>query len=117
MTCVAKFKTVLLLLYALIAGWSITCFLFYYFIYDDIMSQERTNRFSCESDGMEDCPASITRHLDRFQKVLTASVVLLMLLPLVILTLNAELSSSCCRRRCRRTENSESSDFTSPSNF
>ena len=117
MTWFVKFKTFILILYSLVAGWGVTCFLFYYLTYNDIMSQELANYLACESNGQEDCPASLTEHLEVFQKVMTASVVLLMLLPLVILTLNIELNSisSCCRRSCRKqedAENSENSDLS-----
>lgn len=112
MTCLVKFKTFLLLLSTLIAGWSVTCSLLYYLIYNDIMSQELTNRFTCESGGPDDCPASLTWHLGVFQKFLTTSVGLLMLQPLVILTLNTELgrmNCCCCRRKSRKQEDSENS--------
>jgi hypothetical protein len=92
-----KFKTFLLLLYNLVAGWSVTCFLSYYFIFKDVISQELTNYLACERDGPGDCPASLTQHLGIFQNILTTSVVLLMLVPLVILALNTELDC-CCKR-------------------
>lgn len=111
-TCCVQLKTFFLILYSLVAGLCFTCSLLYYFIYNDFMSQELTNHFTCESSGQEDCPASLTE-LEVFQSVLTTSVVLLILLPLVVLMLGIELSSrSCSSGKQEDTRNSSDSDLS-----
>ena len=87
---------------------SITYFLAYYFIRKEILSQELANYFSCQASVMwpqDDCRGlSLTEHVVWFQGLLTASTVMVALVPTVTLLLNVELKirGNCCCS-CRKT--------------
>lgn len=95
-----KLKILFVVFYTVLITLVVTSCLVYHLVYRDVMSQEISTYFACQSDGYQDCPISrLATHAVIFQRLLVASMIALMLLPLVILLCSIKLRC-CCRRKC-----------------